>query len=366
MKFWNYLDELKKEQSATMNAIQEVLNSGQLILGEKVSEFEKKFANYSQTKYGIGVANGTDALFLALKALKIDNDSEVITVANTAVPTVSAIVSTGATPIFVDIDPQSLLMDVNKVEQLITSKTKCILPVHLYGQCVDMEPLKILAKKYNLYIVEDCAQAHGASYKNQKAGSMGDASAFSFYPTKVLGTYGDGGLICTKSSILSNELKSLRFYGMKEAYSAETHGYNSRLDELQAAILLIKFKHINHYIKRRQEIAAIYDNAFSSLPLQLPIVGNNNEHVYYQYVCRHTKRNKIVAALKKQGIPVAITYPHPIHLMNGYSQLGYKIGDLPITEQAANEVFSLPLYPSMPNSDIEQVIKTVQKTIKYV
>ncbi|MCL3779832.1 DegT/DnrJ/EryC1/StrS family aminotransferase [Prolixibacteraceae bacterium JC049] len=363
VRFWNYIDELKKEEEKTLSAIKDVLYSGRLILGENVERFETNFSNYCNAKQGIGVANGTDALFLALKALGVEEGDEVITVANTAVPTVSAIVSAGARPVFVDINPKTMLMDGNKVESAITEKTKCILPVHLYGQCADMEALKGIAEKHNLRILEDCAQAHGASRNGCKAGGMGDASAFSFYPTKVLGTYGDGGLVCTSDDEVAQKMKELRFYGMRETYYSEGHGYNSRLDELHAAILLVKFDNIEDYLKRRREIAKRYMEAFADLDLQLPYVDNGNEHVYYQFVCRHPKRDEVVAALKEQGIGIAITYPYPIHTMRGYQYLGYKEGDLPETEVAANEVFSLPLYVTMPDSDVEKVIDAVRKVL---
>ena len=259
IKVWDYTEEYDADRKNIIEIVDKVFSSGQLILGENVKSFEEEFAYWSQSKYGIGVANGTDAIFLALKALEIGEGDEVITVANTAVPTVSAIVATGATPVFVDISLSDYLLDVRNLEKMITKNTKAIVPVHLYGQMVDMEMLLDISKKYNLFIVEDCAQAHGSELYGQKAGSFGDISAFSFYPTKILGTYGDAGICITKSEELAEKLRSLRFYGMKDTYFSHIPGFNSRLDEVQAAILRYKLKNLEDFIKKRREIASIYE-----------------------------------------------------------------------------------------------------------
>ena len=260
IKVWDYKKEYQNEKEESLAAVEAVFESGVLVFGPHLEEFEKKFANYCDCKFGVGVGNCTDALEIALRALKIGNGDEVITVSNTAVPTVSAIVSAGAIPVFVDVDEYHL-MDVSKIEDAVTEKTKCILPVHLYGQSVDMDSVAKLAQKYNLKIVEDCAQAHGATYKGKKVGSMSDAGAFSFYPTKVLGAYGDGGMITTNSEELGDISQRLRFYGMEKKkmssghwngkYFSLEHGVNSRLDELHAAILLKKLNHLDEYILTR-------------------------------------------------------------------------------------------------------------------
>lgn len=360
---WSYLKDYEKEKEEILSAITDVLSSGVLILGEKVRRFEEEFAKYCGVRFGVGVNSGTDALFLGLKALGIGKGDEVITVANTAVPTVSAIVSTGATPRFVDIDPETYLMDTTLLEKVINNKTRCILPVHLYGQCVNMDEVNRIAQKYGLKVIEDCAQAHGATYKGKKAGSMSDLSAFSFYPTKVLGGFGDGGMVVTNNEELYRRLRRLRFYGMEETYYSEEHGYNSRLDELHAGVLLKRLKHIDEYIALRKKIAKTYDNSLKDIGLILPKVAPHNEHVYHLYVCRHPERDRIITELNKKGIRVGIHYKWPIHLMKAYQYLGYKEGDLPNTEKVANEIFSLPMYPSLTNDEQEIVIDSLHDTL---
>lgn len=366
IKVWDYKKEYLNEKKEIFSAIEEVLDSGWLILGDKVKQFEAAYASFIQTKYGIGVANGTDAIFLALKALGIGHGDEVITVSNTAIPTVSAIVSSGATPVFVDINKDTYLMDVGKIESLITPYTKCILPVHLYGQCVDMDPIRQLALKYNLFILEDCAQSHGAEYKNKKAGSLSDLSTTSFYPTKILGTYGDGGMVNTSSEELNRQMRKLRFYGAEKTYYAIEHGYNSRLDELHAAILLNKLNHLNVYIERRRQLAKQYDVLLKDTDLVLPTEASYGKHAYYLYVVRHEKRDLIMEELKKRDILVNISYPWPIHIMEGYRYLGYKEGDLPITETVAKQIFSLPMYPTLTDEEQQEVSITLHEILKQI
>ena len=364
IRVWGYLKEYEQEKNEILDAIQSVLASGSLILGDNVKLFEQEFAEYCGVKYGIGVNSGTDALFLALKALGIGEGDEVITVANTAVPTVSAIVSAGAVPRFVDINPDTYLMDTAQIEQVITANTKCILPVHLFGQCVDMDSVLKLAEKHGVKILEDCAQSHGAVFKGKKAGSLSDVAAFSFYPTKILGGYGDGGMVVTDDEELYGKLRRLRFYGMEKTYYALEHGYNSRLDELHAAILRGKLKHLDQYIARRQELAARYDRELADTGLGLPKIMTDNEHAYYLYVCRHHERDRIIEELKKYEIFVNVSYPWPIHTMSGYRHFGYREGDLPHTEKAAQEIFSLPMYPSLTNEEQDQVIAALHAILK--
>ena len=347
IKVWDYLDEYESERTEILAAVDRVFRSGTLILGNSVKSFEAEFAAYCETRFGIGVDNATNGLFLALKALNIGAGDEVITVSNTAVPTVSAIVQAGATPRFVDVCQDTALMDVSKIEAAITARTKCIIPVHLYGQCVDMDALIKLAGKHNLHIIEDCSQSHGATYYGRKAGSMGDMGIFSFYPTKPLGGFGDGGFISTSSPELDERLRSLRFYGMKGAYYAEEPGYNSRLDEVQAEILRFKLSKLDGYIDRRRQLAARYDKILGGTSLELPPIQEGNSHVYYVYVVRHPRRDEIIAELKKKDILLNISYPWPIHLMRGYAYLGGKDGDLPVTEALAKTNFSLPMYPTL-------------------
>ena len=355
IRVWSYLKEYALTKDEILKAVEDVFESGQLILGEKGKALEKSYAAYCGVKYGIGVDNGTNAIVLALYALGIGKGDEVITVSNTAIPTVSAIVTTGATPVFVDINPHTLLMDVAQLETVITGKTKCIIPVHLFGQCVDMDPLLEIAKKYRLFVLEDCAQSQGAEYKGKKSGAMSDVSTTSFYPTKILGGYGDGGMVITDSEELNQKLRRLRFYGAENSYYAIEHGYNSRLDEVQAAILLTKLPLLDQYVARRREIAARYNTLLQKTELILPKEENYGKHAYYLYVVRHPKRDLIMSKLKENNIFVNISYPWPIHTMNGYKYLGYNEGDLPETERAAKEIFSLPMYPTLTDDEIMTV-----------
>ncbi len=360
---WAYLKEFHANKEEIMKAVEEVFESGMLILGEKGKKFEHDYAEYCGVKYGVGCDNGTNAIFIALQAMGIGPGDEVITVPNTAIPTVSAIVSTGATPVFVDINPVTYLMDATKLEAAITPKTKCIVPVHLYGQCADMGAIQAIAKKYNLLIMEDCAQAHGAEYKGKKAGSMSDISSTSFYPTKILGGYGDGGIMITNNEVLEHEMRKLRFYGAEKTYYAQEHGYNSRLDEVQAAILLTKLPHLEEYIIRRREIAQLYNELLADTSIILPKEDHNCRHAYYLYVVRHPERERIMAELKEHNIFVNISYPWPIHTMTGYQYLGYKEGDFPETEAAAKEIFSLPMYPSLTNEEVKYISDVLHKIL---
>ena len=361
---WDYLQEYEDEKEEILQSIRKVLESGTLILGDSVRNFEEKFSTYCDVKYGVGVDNGTNAIFLALKALNLPPGSEIITVSNTAVPTISAIVSAGHVPKFIDINPRTYLMDVNKIEEAITKLTKCIIPVHLYGQCVDMDVLLSIAEKYQLKVIEDCAQSHGALYKNRKAGSMGDLSTFSFYPTKPLGGYGDGGMVLTNNSEYDKKLRRLRFYGMDKTYYAEEHGYNSRLDEIHAEILLRKMDKLETYIKDRYLLSKRYNSLLSAVRIQLPYVSDYNKHVFYVYVARVKGRDGIIEKLKEKDIHLNISYPWPIHTMKGYSFLGYSKGDLPVTEKAAREIFSLPMYPKLGHSDQEYVCDELCNLLK--
>lgn len=363
VKVWSYLKEYINEKEEVHEAIEQVLNSEVLILGENVKQFENEFSAYCQSKFGIGVNSATDAIFFALKALGVEPGDEIITVSNTAVPTVSAIAAIGAIPKFVDIDPISYLMKVEHIVDIITPKTKGIIAVHLFGQCVEMDLLTEIATKYNLFIIEDCAQSHGAEYKGRIAGSMSEVSTFSFYPTKILGGYGDGGMMVTSDNELTNKMRRLRFYGMEKTYYAIEHGYNSRLDELHAAILRKKLLHIDEYINNRRRIAKRYDQELKHTSLQLPVELPDNKHAYYIYVVRHPDRNEIMEKLKEKNILLNISYPWPIHTMTGYEYLGYKVGDLPETEKAGKEIFSLPMYPSLSYDEQSYVINTLHSIL---
>jgi len=344
---WTYLPEYRRLKKEIHKAITNVLESGTLILGKHVSDFENAFAKYSQTKYAIGVGNGTDALIIALKALGVGPGDEVITVPNTAIPTASSIIAVGAKPVFVDVLSDTLLMDASKLKAVITKKTKVILPVHLYGQMCDMDEILAVARRYNKFVLEDCAQSTGASWRGKKAGSIGDISTFSFYPTKIIGAYGDGGMITTNNKKLADKVRMLRIYGTRGKYYSYFHGYNSRLDELQAAILHVKLKKIEQSIKMRQNISKRYNKYLKATPLRLPVVNENAKHVWHLYVVRSTKTSKLITYLEKHNIGIKIHYPWPLHTMAAFRHLGYKKGDFPVTERAAREIFSLPLYPEL-------------------
>ena len=347
IKVWDYLEEYAAEREDILAGIEKVFRSGRLILGESVRNFEDAFSSYCGVRHGVGVDNATNGIFLSLKVLGIGPGDEVITVANTAVPTVAAIVAAGATPRFVDVERETYLMKMQGVESVITDRTRCILPVHLFGQCVDMDTLQQVVAKHGLWLVDDCSQSHGATQRGRKAGSMSNLAVFSFYPTKPLGGYGDGGMVVTNDETLAAKLRRLRFYGMEGSYYAEERGYNSRLDEVHAEILLRKLKRLDQYIARRRDLARRYDEMLAETSLILPKTAPGNDHVYYLYVCRHPDRDRIIKELAKRDIIVNVSYPWPIHIMRGYQHLGYEQGDLPETEAATREIFSLPMYPSL-------------------
>lgn len=360
---WSYLKEYAETKDEIKDAINEVLESGILLRGPKVKEFEGKYAEYHKVKHAVSCDNGTNAIVLALRALGIGAGDEVITVSNTAIPTVSAIVTVGATPVFVDINPRTYLMDTTKLEAAITEKTKCILPVHLFGQCVDMDPVLEVAKKHNLNVLEDVAQGQGSEYHGNKAGSMGIVSTTSFYPTKILGGYGDGGMILTNDDEIDAKLRRLCFYGAEKTYYAIEHGYNSRMDEIHASILLTKLPKLDQYVDRRREIAALYNELLAETDIILPQEADYGKHAYYLYVVRHPRRDEIMEKLRENDIWVNISYPWPIHTMDGYKFLGYKEGDFPETEAAAKEIFSLPMYPSLTNEEVKIVCDTLHKIL---
>ncbi len=358
---WDYTREYEAERKDILDAVETVFSSGRLVLGPSVSGFESEFAAYHGVGHCVGVDNGTNAIRLALQAVGVGRGDEVITVSNTAAPTVLAIDALGAVPVFVDVHPDTYLMDVDQVEAAITPRTKCLLPVHLYGQCVDLAPLKSLADKHGLRLIEDCAQAHGARHHGVIAGATGDAAAFSFYPTKVLGAYGDGGATITNDATLDANLRRHRYYGMEKTYYVvETPGHNCRLDEVQAEILRRKLTRLDEYIAGRQAVAARYAEALGDTELVLPATAPGNTHVYYVYVVRHPDRDRILEELKKHDIALNISYPWPVHTMTGFAHLGWQPGSLPVTEAVADEIFSLPMYPSLPAATQDHVIDTLR------
>jgi len=361
VRYWDYLDHYQLCRKQILATVDSVFASGRLILGSRVSAFEEHFAAYCGTRYGIGVNSGTDALFLALKALGVGTGDEVVTVANTAIPTVAAIRATGATPVFVDVEEDTQLMDVGWVEAALTTKTRCLLPVHLSGLAVDMAPLLELAAARGLAVLEDCAQAAGAEYRGGRVGSFGAIGAFSFYPTKILGAFGDGGMAVTSSQPLCDKLRRLRFYGIDANYHAEEEGYNSRLDEVQAALLDQRLAGIDAEVARRRAIAAHYREGLAGMgDLGLPPVPPGRTHQFYLYTIRTARREALAAWLEERGIETRINYPTPIHLMRGYRCLGGRPGDLPVTERLAGEILSLPIYPELPMNHVVRVIEAIR------
>lgn len=339
----------------------EVMRGGNFISGEELKLFEEEFAKYCGVKYAVGVASGTDALKLALIACGIRKGDEVITAANTFVATVEAIHQVGAKPVLADINPNNYHLDLNCLKQAITKKTKAVIPVHLYGQAVNMAELMKIARAHKLFVIEDACQAHGAEFKGKRTGSFGDISAFSFYPGKNLGAYGDGGAIVTNKKELAEKVKMLRNYGQIQKYHHEVKGFNSRLDTIQAAILRIKLRHLDQWNKLRNKWAKTYTRLLGETSLITPAVENFAHHVFHLYVVRSQKRDELLEFLNKKGVGVGIHYPIPIHLLNSYKDLGYKKGDFPVTEKAANEILSLPMFPELTEEKIRYIVSVIKE-----
>ncbi|OGO39769.1 MAG: erythromycin biosynthesis sensory transduction protein eryC1 [Chloroflexi bacterium RBG_16_56_8] len=336
-----------------------VMKSGWYILGSEVDAFEKEFAAYNGVKHAIGVGSGTEALHIALLALGIGAGDEVITVPNTAVATVAAIELTGARAVLCDVRPDTMLMDVEKLAAAITPRTRAIIPVHLFGQSADLAPILELARSKEIFVLEDCAQAHGATYHSKRVGSWGDIAAFSFYPTKNLGAYGDGGAIVTNDAQLAERVKLLRQYGWRERYASDIKGMNSRLDEMQAAILRVKLKYLDQWTAARRERAALYTELLRTVTL--PREMSYGEAVYHLYVVQTPNRQSLISHLQARGIGTAIQYPFPIHLQAAYSSMGCPAGTFPVAERLAREILSLPLYPELTLADVRVVAEAVNQ-----
>ncbi len=342
-------------------AIHAVLNKSNYILGEEVEKFEKDFATYCETKHCIGVASGTDALFLILKALEIGHGDEVITVSNTFIASALTISMAGATPVFVEMDEKTYNIDPQAIEAKITAKTKAIMPVHLYGQPAAMEELQAIAKKHNLYIVEDACQGHGSRYKGKRVGGIGNAAAFSFYPGKNLGAYGDGGAITTNDDDLAFKMRMLRNYGQKVKYHHLMKGFNSRLDTIQAAVLNVKLKYLDQWNSRRREIAQKYTELLSPLGIKTPFVSPDCEHIFHIYLIQVEKRDELMKYLGTQGITALIHYPVPIHMQEAYKELGYKKGDFPKTETYSEKILSLPMFAELTDEEVEYICSKIKE-----
>ena len=376
---------IKKELDAATIG---VLSSGKYIMGENVKVFEKEFSEYMEVKYAVGVGNGTDALVIALRACGIKAGDEVITCAMSFFATAEAISSVGATPIFVDCTSDTYTIDAFKIEEKITEKTKAIIPVHLYGQCADMDEINEIAKKYNLLVIEDVAQAAGATYKGKKAGSLGDIACVSFFPTKNLGCAGDGGMILTNSDDLVKKCRAYRVHGsgldgkytyesMNKITDAESIdfgenlpkyynfliGYNSRLDEIQAAILRVKLKKLDKWNKTRETIANRYSNLINNNSIIKPICKEDRSHIYYTYVIKTKNREKLREELTKAEISSGVYFPVPLHLQKVYEYLGYKKGDMPNAENIANDSLAIPIFPELTNEEQDKVIEVLNKYV---
>lgn len=342
-------------------AIQGVIERCEFTLGSEVAAFEKEFAGYCQVEHGIGVNTGTSALHLALLAAGVGKGDEVITVPFTFVATVSAIDYTGARPVFVDIDPKTFTMDVNALEAAITEKTKAIIPVHLYGQMADMDPILEIARKHNLVVIEDACQAHGAEYKGRRAGSMGHMGCFSFYPGKNLGAYGEGGMVVTNNPEFTRAIRMLRDWGAEKKYQHVLKGYNFRLEGIQGAVLRVKLKYLEGWTEARRTAAARYDSLLAGSGVPTPYARPDVRHVYHLYAIRTQNRQAWQDALLAQGIQTGIHYPTPVHLLPAFADLGYQAGQFPHSERAANEVLSLPMFPELTAAQCERVAQAVQE-----
>ena len=354
---------LKKEYSSISEELNQkilnILQSGYYILGDEVKKFEEDFSDMIRIKYAVSVNSGSDALFLAINSLGVGNDDEVITVSHTFISTADAIVRTGVKPIFVDINPETYCIDVSKIEDKIIDKTKAILVVHIYGHPIDMDPISKLANKYNLFLIEDACQAHGAEYKDLKVGSIGDVGCFSFYPTKNLGAYGDGGMIVTNDSELSEKSIQLRSYGQIRKYHHDFIGFNSRLDEIQASILRVKLKNLENWNNRRRKIAELYNKLLQQSDVILIDEKKYCKHVYHQYVIRSKNREYLKEELLNKGIQTQIHYPIPVHFQKFYLNSSMKFV-LPVTEEICNEILSLPMYPGLKDDEIIYIAETIE------
>lgn len=340
-------------------SVAQVIESGQYILGPEVSALEKEIASYCGAKYGVGVASGTDALKLSLIACGVKSGDEVITTNFSFIATADTIVQVGAVPVFVDINPKTFNIDENAVEKKITSKTKAIVPVHLYGQPAAMDRIMALARERDLKVIEDCAQAIGAEFAGKRVGSFGDAGCLSFFPSKNLGCMGDGGMVVTNDEEVANKVQLLRVHGAKNKYLSTLTGFNSRLDEIQAAVLRVKLKYLDKWTEARQRIAALYNDLLEGSPVQTPHVNLGVRHVFNQYSTRSAKRDELHKWLNEKDIGASVYYPAPFHLQEVFKYLGYQEGDFPESEKAAKEVLSLPIYPELTKQQIEEVTASI-------
>ena len=370
INFWSYKQEYKKYSSNFNRFFNQTLKSGKIFFGPNLSSFEYNFIKKYKSKYGVAVGSGTDALLISLMALKVKKGDEVITASNTAIPTISAIVNSGAKPILVDIN-EDYLIDTTKIEKKITKKTKAIIPVHLYGQSCDMDKIIKISKKYKIEIIEDCAQAQGAKFKNKFVGTFGAFGCFSFYPTKILGGYNDGGFILTNNFKFYSAIKKIRFYGIDSVdkknkfynkYYSNLNGTNSRLDEINSKILDFKLSKIENFISKRRSIAKVYDKELKNTKLILPKKNRDKFDVFHLYTVYHKKRDLIMKKLLNVKIQTRIIYPYPIHKMKGYANL-FKNEKYNISETKSKGIFSLPLYPELEIKNVKIICKKLKKIL---
>lgn len=341
-------------------AIQQVLKSGHFILGPNVAALEREVAEYIGVSHAVGVASGTDALILAMRALEIGPGDEVIVPTYTFFATAEAVMLVGATPVFVDMDPDTYCLAVRQVAERITRRTKAVIPVHLYGHAADMRPLLELAEDARLKVIEDNAQGFGAEYHGRKTGGLGDVGCLSFFPSKNLGGYGDGGMIVTNNAAVLERARMLRTHGWRKKYYPEMVGYNSRLDELQAAILRVKLRYIDDWNERRRQLARRYTDLLAETEVETPSEAPWAKHIYHLYMIRVKERDRVQKALKEHGVATALYYPQPLHLAEPCRELGYQSGDFPVAEQASTEALAIPLYPEMREEHVRHVVAAVE------
>lgn len=359
----NLNDELDLLRGPIMKAIEEVVNSSTYIMGPKGSLLEEKIASYTGSAYALGTANGTEALYLALRALEIGEGDEVITTPFTFFATGEAIAQVRAVPVFADIDPVTYNIHPNEIKKKITAKTKAIIVVHLYGQAADMDAINEIAAEHGLYVIEDACQAIGTDYKGKKAGSIGHIGCFSFFPSKSLGAFGDAGMVVTSDKKLYDKMSVIRNHGSTKKYIHSEIGINSRLDEIQAAILLVKLQHLESFLSRRNEIAGVYTKELSGV-VKVPSAEPTRLHTFHQYCIETEKRDQLAAHLYQSGISTAIYYPVPLHLQAAFSYLGYQEGDFPISERAAERILALPISPALKNDQQSAIIQAVKDFVK--
>lgn len=350
--------------SEVESAIRKVCENTAFILSDEMKAFEQEFADYCGAKHGIGVANGTEALFLALVALGIGSGDEVIVPANTFIATAAVVSHTGATPVFVDCDPDTYCIDASKIPQAITERTKAIMPVHLYGHPADMDAVNEIARSYGLRVVEDCAQGHGTHYRGKHVGTLSDVAGFSFYPSKTLGAYGDAGIVLTNDDATAEKLRLLRDNGRTSWYEHAIVGYNSRLDGIQAAVLRIKLRHLDEWVEARRRHAQHYEELLSGVEgIALPVEKPYGRHSYYVYVIRVPDRDGFMSRLKEKGVGCGIHYPVPLHLQPAFAALGGREGDHPVAEEYAKHIVSIPMFPELTPEQVEEAASAIKEAV---